>query len=101
MFPDMPREEAEKFVRNVRPMAYGTMGTKPTVEPYRNIPAAYWHAVLDPFPLDYQKAMVAAASERAPGMFDLTVEVPCGHMGPYTVPDKVADFLVKTATTAK
>ncbi|KAH8819860.1 Alpha/beta hydrolase fold-1 [Xylogone sp. PMI_703] len=100
LYPEWSTEASAPYYRQLRPMAYRTMFTKTTIEPYRNIRSAYWHAELDPLPLEVQKAMVAEVMEKAPGMFDLIVQKPYGHMAPITAPGEVADFLVKAATTA-
>jgi hypothetical protein len=69
-----------------------------SVEPWHTIPSAYLLCKKDnAIPLPAQEGMVAMAQQKAPGSFDLVETCDASHSPFLSMPETVAQFLIKAS----
>ncbi|KAH8815440.1 Alpha/beta hydrolase fold-1 [Xylogone sp. PMI_703] len=95
---DMPADLATKHSQTVKHHAYRSFYSELTYAPYKDIPTMYIQCEQDQtIPIALQKSFIERAKASAPTAMDIVDWLDAGHSPFLSMPDSVADCLVKAA----
>jgi len=93
---DLSDAEGERWANTLKPHSYRTFYSEVSVEPWMTIPSAYLLCEKDnAIPIQAQQGMVAMAQGKNPKAFDLVESCESGHSPFLSMPNTLANFLVK------
>ena len=96
---DVPESEVQSYVDAIQPHSYRTLYHEQSFAPWKHFPSTYIICEQDnAIPLQAQEGMISAAKAACPTSFDMVERCSASHSPFLSMPEKVADFLVKAAS---